>query len=286
MDFISEHGLPCRELFTWAQGDGETPKYAVNGGMSMYYLAKEKELLRYDTKDPRVLKTNQVLWELGELESTPDTKINMETHLKQKGLNEAELALAEAGYTNTLCSNNKTCAWGAVIELEKSWEHNGDGDYRLENGLFEVMYLLAKGLDVRTNFVVKSIDYNGKQVEVVSTKGEKIHATRVVVSVSLGVLKSGNIQFYPPLPPPKVAAIKMIEFENALKIVLLMNKRFWPKELQGVICADSIIPEFFGLKYQNELEHLPLSLHHDCIRMLVKPTPLSFQHLLARRRQI
>jgi len=34
-------------------------------------------------------------------------------------------------------------------------------------------------------------------------------------------------------------------FENAIKVVLKFSKRFWPKELHGVICSDSIIPEFW-----------------------------------------
>jgi len=100
-------------------------------------------------------------------------------------------------------------------------------------------------LDVRTNFAVKSVNYQDNQVEVTSTKGEKVHASRVVVSASLGVLKAGNIQFSPPLPQPKLDAINLIRFENAIKVVLKMRKQFWPKELHGVICGDAIIPEFW-----------------------------------------
>jgi len=129
--------------------------------------------------------------------------------------------------------------------LEKSWELNGEGDFRLDNGMMGVMKFISRGLDIKTDFAVKSIDYSGKKVEISNTKGETIQADRVVVSVSLGVLKSGTIEFKPALPAAKVEAIKLVQFENAIKVVLKMSKRFWPVELHGVICSDAIIPEFW-----------------------------------------
>jgi len=82
-------------------------------------------------------------------------------------------------------------------------------------------------------------------VEITSTTGEKITCNKVVTSASLGVLKAGLIEFVPPLPEHKLAAIKKIEFENAMKVVMKFSKRFWPKELHGIICSDTVIPEFW-----------------------------------------
>lgn len=33
--------------------------------------------------------------------------------------------------------------------------------------------------------------------------------------------------------------------ENAIKIFIKFSERFWPEKLQGVICADSVIPEIY-----------------------------------------
>jgi len=95
------------------------------------------------------------------------------------------------------------CALAAVIPLEKSWELNGDGDFRLENGMYGVINALAEGLDIKTNFAVKSINYENDRIEVESNKGEKVYGNKVVVSVSLGVLKADIIKFNPPLPRKK-----------------------------------------------------------------------------------
>jgi len=104
----------------------------------------------------------------------------------------------------------------------------------------------SKGLNIKTNWVVKSVHYGDKNnVEITSTTGEKIQCNKVVVSVSLGVLKSGAIEFVPPLPQNKLDAIKKIEFENAMKVAMKFSKRFWPQELHGIICSDTVIPEFW-----------------------------------------
>jgi len=246
MDLIAENGLPCRTLFTWAQGDGETPKYPVNGGMSMYYLGKENLLLRYDTTDERVTKVNKLLWEFGELDEKEEyNATTLDDWLTRHGFSGTSFSLALAGYANTLCSNMKKCALKAVIPLEKSWDSNGEGDYRLENGMYDVIRTLAKGLDIKTKCVVKSIDYQNDKMKITTESGEIIEADKVVVSVSLGVLKAGIIQFVPPLPTAKVEAIQKVVFENAMKVVMKFSKRFWPKELHGIICSDTIIPEFW-----------------------------------------
>jgi len=100
-------------------------------------------------------------------------------------------------------------------------------------------------IEHQDQFVVKSINYEGKGVEITSSNGEKLTADKVVVSASLGVLKAGLINFEPALPEPKKEAIQKIVFENAMKVAMKFSKRFWPKELHGVICSDTVIPEFW-----------------------------------------
>jgi vacuolar protein sorting-associated protein 33A len=94
------------------------------------------------------------------------------------------------------------------------------GGYRqLANGLASS----PNSLDIRYNHVVKHIkcseqsnrriaDGDPAAISIVCDNGESIHADAVVVTVSLGVLKSGNIVFEPELPAQKTDAITRLGF--------------------------------------------------------------------------
>ena len=55
-------------------------------------------------------------------------------------------------------------------------------------------------------------------------------ANHVVASGSVGVLKANAVSFSPPLSEPKLAAIARVGFGNVIKIGLLFDEAFWPKE--------------------------------------------------------
>ena len=90
---------------------------------------------------------------------------------------------------------------------------------QLANGLAST----PNALDIRYNHVVKQIQYtrgsnrrmadtDSPTITVLCHNGEKIHADAVVVTVSLGVLKSGKILFEPELPAQKKEAISRLGF--------------------------------------------------------------------------
>ncbi|KXS98849.1 hypothetical protein AC578_10863 [Pseudocercospora eumusae] len=93
---------------------------------------------------------------------------------------------------------------------------------------------LPTKLDVRFDRIVDSIHYddgNGHDepitTKVVCTNGEIYEADEVVVTAPLGVLKSGAIDFDPPLPGWKFGAIDRLGFGLLNKVVLLYDKPFW-----------------------------------------------------------
>lgn len=85
------------------------------------------------------------------------------------------------------------------------------------------------GIDdkILTNSIVKSIDYTENEsvtVAYANKAGDLIHvkAPTVLVTVPLGVLKSGSIQFNPALPEYKQEAIDTMQVGTLDKYVL-----FW-----------------------------------------------------------
>ncbi|KAF1951887.1 lysine-specific histone demethylase 1 [Byssothecium circinans] len=133
-------------------------------------------------------------------------------------------------------------------------------------------------LDVRFKSVIKSVHYNmeeqgaGKAVKVECTNGEVFEADQIVLTAPLGVLKSGSIDFQPPLPDWKQDVIERMGFGLLNKVVLVYEKAFWEPHR-----------DMFGLL--NEAEHQASTnpedyasrrgryyLFWNCIKTSGKPT--------------
>jgi monoamine oxidase len=81
---------------------------------------------------------------------------------------------------------------------------------------------------IKFNSVVDSINYS-KDMVVVSTKdGATYRANKVLLTVSIGVLKSGKIQFFPKMNKKKIQAIESITFNPGFKAVMKFSEKFYP----------------------------------------------------------
>eukprot|EP01116_Phalansterium_solitarium_P006231 TRINITY_DN18539_c0_g1_i1.p1 TRINITY_DN18539_c0_g1~~TRINITY_DN18539_c0_g1_i1.p1 ORF type:complete len:535 (+),score=185.93 TRINITY_DN18539_c0_g1_i1:35-1639(+) len=244
-DIIDKQGWPCRLLFTWAQGDGETPALPVQGGISAYWLGREKKLLRYDTDHPEIRKANETVWNMGAQHPSDSDKRTLEQYLIDEGVSEQGRDLADAGYANTVCSASDRLSFAELTKIERVWDLNGDGDFRLDGGLAQVPEYLARGLRIRTSWPVKRIAHGRGPITLVSEAGQQLEASRVVVTVPLPVLKAGRIEFDPPLPQEKIKATQALAMDGAIKVVMKFSRRFWPDEFHGVICSHSFLPELW-----------------------------------------
>jgi len=82
------------------------------------------------------------------------------------------------------------------------------------------------------NSVVESIDYSGKQVEITTSEGKTYEADKVLVTVSIGVLKSNDISFVPELNSEKKKAIESITFNQGFKVALKFSDKFYPDAIE------------------------------------------------------
>jgi len=123
-------------------------------------------------------------------------------------------------------------------------------------GYDELIRDAARGLDIRLNTEVKRIAY-GTEGVVAITKKETFSADLAVVAVPLGVLKSGDLQFDPPLSAEKRAAIDRIGFGGRAvlnKIALLFPYRFWPVESEKITTLPVDLEQRGGFEYWVDLE--------------------------------
>ncbi|WP_367889454.1 flavin monoamine oxidase family protein [Humibacter ginsenosidimutans] len=105
-----------------------------------------------------------------------------------------------------------------------------DGDEVVfSHGYDELPRALCRGLDVRLGSVVRSIRWTADGVEV-RTDDETFRASSAVVTAPLGVLKSGAIEFEPPLPDPVAGAVDRLGMGVFNKIFLQFPRAFWPED--------------------------------------------------------
>lgn len=163
-----------------------------------------------------------------------DLSDGIDAYLDQLGLEEPE-----RGRLAFMLESLASAAAGPTDQQSLYWEFEGpDGgmgdaaDAVLEGGYIGLVRFLARGLDVRLNAPVRAVSHRSSGV-VVSTDDGPIEASHVVVTVPLGVLKSGAIAFDPPLPAAKRRAIGRIGMGAFEKVVLTFEERFWDHDLEG-----------------------------------------------------
>ena len=104
-------------------------------------------------------------------------------------------------------------------------------DVILTEGYDKIFAPLASGLDIRLNAPVSQINYDADGVTVA---GER--ADYAICTASLGVLKSDQITFDPPLPNDVQDAIEHVGFGSVTKIALKFAEPFWAITTQYVGC--------------------------------------------------
>ncbi|KAK4226952.1 Sec1-like protein [Podospora fimiseda] len=93
---------------------------------------------------------------------------------------------------------------------------------------------LPTPLDLRQKSLVRKIIYNSKSeigpATVECEDGFNVEADYVVNTIPLGVLKHGNVEFDPPLPPWKSEAISRLGFGVLNKVILVYKHPFWDED--------------------------------------------------------
>ena len=124
-----------------------------------------------------------------------------------------------------MCIRDRSAWWG----LEEGTE--GD-DLLVVGGYAGLADAFADGLDVRLATAVSRVEHSAEGTRITTADRMVVDVERVVVTVPLGVLKSGAITFEPPLPDDKVAAIEAIGMGLLDKVWLRFDEPFWSSDAQ------------------------------------------------------
>jgi polyamine oxidase len=101
------------------------------------------------------------------------------------------------------------------------------------DGFRSILSPLAGDSTIRLGLPVHRIVQNGDGVIVVGD-GWRESGSHAVITVPLGVLKSGAIEFVPPLPPARQAVIDRTGFGNLEKVILAFAEPFWRDKDRGL----------------------------------------------------
>ena len=231
-------GIAFDEGASWIHGPIKNP---------ITQLAKESGMQTFLTKDESVVvfDINGTKYANNVLEEEEETYNNI---LKKLNGNK-NLSFAAAFYKQYPNYKNNRL-WTYMLSAFLEFDTGGDiyklsskdfyddetfkgEDIIATNGYDNIANYLAKGLDIRLNNRVTEIDYSGDKT-LIKTDSQIYSADIVLITVPLGVLKKGIIQFNPKLPTQTQNAIDKIEMGAVNKFLLVWDKSFWNEDLQYI----------------------------------------------------
>jgi monoamine oxidase len=120
----------------------------------------------------------------------------------------------------------------SAVNPDDAEEFRG-GDEVFPDGYGRIADYLARGLDLNLGQIVERIRYDDAGV-VVETDQALFEADRVIVTLPIGVLKRGSVQFEPQLPSEKQAAIATLGVGLLDKLYLRFPTLFWDERVEFI----------------------------------------------------
>ncbi len=130
-----------------------------------------------------------------------------------------------------------TGTWdGKEYKVSPNWQNNFMYNFMPESKFKETTWYdfvdehIAKTVKhkIEYNSPVSAIDYSGNNIIVTTKNGDTYEADRVLVTVSIGVLKSNMITFTPEMNKERKRAINSITFHTGIKVVMKFSEKFYP----------------------------------------------------------
>ena len=112
-------------------------------------------------------------------------------------------------------------------------------------GMDQLTRLLALDLDIRLNDPVRRVEWRRRTVRV-TTDGATHDADAVVVTIPVGMLAKGAIEFAPVLPPEKIAAARRLPMGLLNKSYVLFPRPFWETELDFLTAYANPPPLYYA----------------------------------------
>lgn len=152
---------------------------------------------------------------------------------------------------------NRISVHSLAREQEATERIDGDRLFRVGKGYGAVVgwfqeRLQALGVAVHRGVTVRTVRWGAGNVEAIDGQGRRFGAGRAIITLPLGVLKTGSVEFVPDIGE-KAAAIQVLEMGHAMKATLQFRSRFWEEENFGFIQS---LEDPFPTCWSHERGHL------------------------------
>ena len=235
-------GVPVELGASWIHGVTNNPIAAVAAAAGITTQAADYESIVYSADGTRLPATtlDRLEEQVAELlkagrEDSPDTDEPLRVALDRAIADDDSDAAArldiEMGISESIEHEYASDAADlSANNFDDGGEESG-GDVLIPGGYDKVVQAVAKTADVRFSQIVSNVDTSGDRAAVTTSQGT-FFANAVIVTVPLGVLKAGSIQFLPPLPETKSTAIARLGMGALSKTCLRFESAFWPADAE------------------------------------------------------
>lgn len=124
-------------------------------------------------------------------------------------------------------------------------------DLVFPGGYAQILPALSGDYRVALQHQAQKISRGSDIVDIAFSNGERRRANAVVVTVPLGVLKSGNLEFAPPLPRSKRRAIEKLGMGLLDKLYLQFDEVFWDQDATWIATPQNGFPPGFFNQWLN-----------------------------------
>ncbi len=121
----------------------------------------------------------------------------------------------------------------SYLYYERGEDFQGQ-DVLFPHGYGQITRHLAEGLKVKLNHRVRRVEWDQKQGVAVATNQGQFKAKFAVITLPLGVLQHGSVEFAPALPAAKVHAIGRLGMGLMNKTYLRFPRQFWPPQADWI----------------------------------------------------
>ncbi len=206
-------------------------------------IKKSKTKITLDDSETKFWFNNQLIDALPqntnifEGEELPD--ISYEAYALQNGLGNEYKYIIENIAGDQGAAASRLSVYGNNKD-EENWA-SGDDDFKFEETYFDLIdkQIASQVKDqILVNTIITKIDYSQSEIILTDSNNNTFNANKVIITVPISILKSGDIQFIPALPIEKTSAFSKIGMDAGMKVFLKFSNRFFDQNIiGGAVCA-------------------------------------------------